>query len=289
MPHKGLRDCAIRDYRVLRCSKCQLEFADPMAEPGRDFYAWLTRSDSYYPATRWEWSACLAEIRTLAPPTATSTLVLLDVGCGSGRFLRLLGDVPHCRAMGLDINLSSVEACSAQNLEAIHGDLATAAATLANCVDIVTLWHVVEHVADPIGLLLHAKALLTSGGRIMFSVPLSPTSYEAAWSDPLNNPPHHLTRWGLLSLQSLAARVGMNLQLIFPTADSFSKRVLHAMLVQAASPFVRLSPYQKAARLAAFVLKRPCLPLVITYHQWRRPRIDGNVLPDVALACLTTV
>jgi 2-polyprenyl-3-methyl-5-hydroxy-6-metoxy-1,4-benzoquinol methylase len=41
----------------------------------------------------------------------------------------------------------------------------------AGTFDLVTLWHVVEHVTDPVGLLANAFALLRPGGRVCVEVP----------------------------------------------------------------------------------------------------------------------
>jgi SAM-dependent methyltransferase len=287
MQDNGIRDCEFGDYRLLQCLSCGLQFADPMAAPGSDFYTWVTRSADCYPVSRWEWFECRRQLDALRLHSAEQTFEVLDVGCGSGRFLRLLAGIPGCRAVGLDINLSGVEACQAGGLEAIHCDLARASFQLTQRFDVITLWHVVEHVADPLGLLLQAKGLLAHSGRIFFSVPLSPLSYEASWPDPLNLPPHHLTRWQASSIQALAKRVGMSLQLAIPSADALAVRVLRSLLLQSAPPFAGLNRAQKLARLATFVCLHPWQPLVDAYRQFRRPRMNGRVLPDVILVCLT--
>jgi SAM-dependent methyltransferase len=46
---------------------------------------------------------------------------VLDIGCGRGEFLRLLGE-HGVRARGLDLNAEMVEVCRAHGLEATHGD-----------------------------------------------------------------------------------------------------------------------------------------------------------------------
>ncbi|MBI5618501.1 MAG: class I SAM-dependent methyltransferase [Gammaproteobacteria bacterium] len=283
MPYAGAETCTFGDYALWRCTACGLVFADPMAEPGRDYYAWLTRSERYYPQARWEWTACADELRGLGASDRERRV--LDVGCGSGRFLKALRGVPGWRAIGLDINQSSVDACLAQGFEATQGDLASARTKLDGGVEVVTLWHVVEHVADPVGLLLEARALLAPGGMIMFSVPLSPPSYEAVWRDPLNLPPHHLTRWNLRALERLAARVGLRSRLVIPDADSLLTRTVHALLVQAVSPFAPVTRVEKLRRLLAHALAHPALVWRTLRCQLAWPRRAGRVLPDVVLAC----
>src|SRR5690606_6423497 len=108
-----------RNYRLMACVKCGLEFADPPIEPGEPFYAWLINAGLEYPDVRWEWGACLKDIQTHALPN--DEVRLLDVGCGTGRFLRIAGQSDWVRATGIDLNRQVVEECNRQGLDAWQG------------------------------------------------------------------------------------------------------------------------------------------------------------------------
>jgi SAM-dependent methyltransferase len=274
------------DYQMLRCSVCGLEFSAPMQEPPPHFYDVLAGSLKY-PATRWEWRTCTHLLReAISRGGFADRKIVLDVGCGNGLFLQNLAGVDGLRAIGLDINCQVVEACRARGLEVLQGTLNSVREQLPQGLYAVTMWHVVEHVADPVGLLTLAKSLLEEGGKIYFSVPLSPMSYEIAWPDPLNAPPHHLTRWGVPALQALADRLGMTITFAVPNAEQFWVRVVRALSLQAVSPFAPLSRNKKIGRLFFFVLKRPWRLLVEMGRQLRHPRLNGRPRPDVVLACL---
>lgn len=286
MCDEGISACQFADYRLFRCSGCQLEFADPMVEPGNDFYEWLTSCRNYYPARRWEWEVCKQQLSSLVP-SQNGVIDLLDVGCGSGQFLQILKTVPNCRAIGMDVSQSSVQSCISQGLNAFQGELSNAQAHLPGKVDVVTLWHVVEHVADPIGLLLLVKSLLKADGHIFFSVPLSPPSYESSWSDPLNAPPHHLTRWTITAIEALARKLQMRLSLILPDTEIWMKRVFKALLLQSLSPFSGASRGKRLIRLMAYVFGHPWMPFIETYRQLTRLRYKQQVLPDIVLVKLS--
>jgi hypothetical protein len=115
-----------------------------------------------------------------------------------------------------------------------------------------------EHVADPVGVLRHAASLLADGGGICFSVPLTPMGYEHAWPDPLNAPPHHLSRWCISALEALAKRVGMPMRLSC-RKPRLRSAVLRALALQAMPPFGGLDRAAKAKRVAGFVLRHPML------------------------------
>lgn len=275
------------DYRLLRCMGCDLEFADPMLEPGEPLYAWLVASGLRYPARRWEWQACLADL--VARGSRRDGIALLDVGCGSGGFLEVAGSTPGIRAAGIDLNRDVVASCRGRGLEAWPGTLAEWRRHRAERFDAICLWHVVEHVAEPVGTLEDARALLAPGGSIYFSVPVTPMSYEGAWQDPFNQPPHHLTRWTLRSLRALANRLGMVASFLLPVAEPRWRRTLRALVLAANNRASGPSALAKGFRLAAHVAIRPAALPVEWRRQGRRERDDaGRVLPDVVLVRLAS-
>lgn len=279
-----LKSISFGDYRMFRCCVCDLEFSDPMREPDNSFYKALARVEKYYPASRWEWSECIKQLRLQASSRRGQNIRVLDVGCGTGQFLSLLRGYDDFVGMGLEITEASVKVCRAQGLNVIHGDFSQAKIQIPEGVEAITLWHVLEHVSDPLGLLTNAKYLLRSGGRLFFSVPLSPTSYESSWTDPLNLPPHHLTRWNVKSITTLANRLDMTVDLIFPRIEGYFSRLLRVWLLQATGPFTKLKPAQKAVYLARWLISHP---YKLIADGWRQlPKWHGGTLPDAVLVCL---
>lgn len=283
---KGLHDVPWGDFALWRCASCGLEFADPMQEPGSEFYQWLTRSGFRYPASRWEWGACGQLLNRIHAPAGNADLTIVDVGCGDGGFLSLLSGLRGGRYIGLDLNPDVVILCRSKGLEAIQGDLTAARAKLPQGVDAVSLWHVVEHVGDPVGVLEQARALLREGGVICFSVPLTPMSYEHSWWDPFNAPPHHLTRWCVPALHALSERLGMRMELVLPDAEPYHHRVLRSLALQSVQASGNASRWHKAFRLVSFLARRPWRLVLEAWRQARHPRTEGKVQPDVVLVCL---
>ena len=108
---------------------------------------------------------------------------LLDVGCGNGAFLM------RAREMGWDVtgcepDAKAVAACHAQGLDVIQGDVFSPALD-GHRFDVVTISHVLEHVADPRALLNRAHMLLRPGGVLWVAVPnpgsLGLRFFGAAW------------------------------------------------------------------------------------------------------------
>jgi len=98
----------------------------------------------------------------------------LDVGCGSGDFLRTLWDGYHPRCIGIDFSVEackfSAEACP--HCTIIHGAVESAHLYLQDRLfDWVISIGTVEHFVDPIGCYLSIARMLKQDGHWYFYVP----------------------------------------------------------------------------------------------------------------------
>jgi len=99
-------------------------------------------------------------------------LRVLDVGCGSGSFLRVLKGLGH-EGVGLEISATAVEAANQSGVRAMVGNAETKAGldAVGNDFDVITLLDVLEHTFDPPQMLRHLGSLLRPDGCIIASVP----------------------------------------------------------------------------------------------------------------------
>jgi SAM-dependent methyltransferase len=176
-------------FDLLRCPSCGLEHASPLIEGSADFYAALSRSQAYYSRSRWEFSRA----REFLDPTDE----ILDVGCGDGHFLSLL---PHKVRQGVELNPEAAHAARSRGLDVRE---CTLESLLENSVDVITLFQVLEHVADPVALLCTAGRVLRPGGKLLIAVPNNDAFIGEAVHEPLNAPPHHPLRWTAAALEYL--------------------------------------------------------------------------------------
>lgn len=271
----------IPSYEIRRCPACTVEFSWPMT-PGDDhFYSWIVHHNNYYPSERWGWSLIRNMLAQEAATKIDGALVLVDVGCGSGAFLNYVKGIRNLRAIGLDMTQSSVDFCRSVGLEAYCSDILRASSVLPDDVAFLTAFHCLEHVPDPVSFLEAAKSLLKGKGRILITTPYSPMSFEATWHDPLNYPPHHLTRWNMKSYQALAKRVSMTAQIIPGPSVSVMRGTLRALLLHAhQTPFLQVGKLRKAFSLAVYCLINPLVVLRELRAQAARPELDGRPPPD---------
>lgn len=96
-------------------------------------------------------------------------LHLLDFGCGDGVFLGVASAL-GASATGIDVSASRTQAARADGLT-ILPDLAALDAEGKGPLDAVVLSQVLEHVADPLGLLRALHGRLRKGGIMFVAVP----------------------------------------------------------------------------------------------------------------------
>jgi SAM-dependent methyltransferase len=96
---------------------------------------------------------------------------LIDVGCASGAFLKVMAD-EGWQAWGVEPSDSQyARATKLLNGKAHIQKCMLQEADLPNDVDLVTMWDVLEHIPDPVPFLALSGSLLKSGGHLMLNVP----------------------------------------------------------------------------------------------------------------------
>jgi len=158
----------------VKCANCGLIFIAPVPINLQDFY-----KDDYYSFSteplQLEWlQIFLYKIRiwTIFNRFLRSIKIvkggnLLDIGCGSGAFLKLV--------KGLGMNVWGVEPgkfIPQEGINIFHGILEDAKYP-DNFFDCITLNHVLEHTENPMNTLQECKRILKEDGMIRIAVPNS--------------------------------------------------------------------------------------------------------------------
>jgi 2-polyprenyl-3-methyl-5-hydroxy-6-metoxy-1,4-benzoquinol methylase len=102
---------------------------------------------------------------------------ILDMGCGAGDFVLALRKKGF-QAIGYEPNPKARQIAEIKGIEVLPGEQA-----LLNMpgqkMDAITLWHVLEHLHEPITMLEQCKRLLKPGGMLVVATPMY-NSYDAA-------------------------------------------------------------------------------------------------------------
>lgn len=192
---------------LYRCTASDLRFFHPASLEGKaSLYEELERVDWYYSEDRWDFRRALRDLAACAD--------VLEVGCGTGRFLAMLAARhPGVRASGVELNANAAAQAARRGFAVHRKPLADIARELPARFDAVCAFQVLEHVADIAGFVHSCIALLKPGGKLVFSVPNS-RSYLEHYDDILDSPPHHMSRWSVRSFRFLASRFMLRLEAV---------------------------------------------------------------------------
>jgi 2-polyprenyl-3-methyl-5-hydroxy-6-metoxy-1,4-benzoquinol methylase len=139
---------------------------------------------------------------------------LLDVGCGNGEFIEHMRDLGWS-VSGVDPDPAAVEWGRIRGLEVFEGTVADVPASMRY--DVITLSHVIEHVPDPVRLLLECRRRLRPGtGTVVMTTPniksLGYRWFKGLWRGL--EVPRHLHIFSPSALSVCVARSGLNLHSI---------------------------------------------------------------------------
>jgi SAM-dependent methyltransferase len=249
-----------------------------MVPGSHKFYEWITAHADYYPSKRWEWGVAIDIIESAA---YQRPITVLEVGCGSGEFLHTLHKRRNIKVVGLDFTESSVAICREKGIEAYCETIDSFIANAeygSSRFDYVVAFHTLEHVDNPRLLVSSMACLLNGSGRILASTPYSPMSFETSWFDPLNHPPHHLTRWNVKAYNELSSQLGLKVEFHMPVASNVARRVLYTLSL--------LWNGRKAVSKSHVLKQLVAHPLVALNEiakQFRRKKYIGRILSDVVL------
>jgi 2-polyprenyl-3-methyl-5-hydroxy-6-metoxy-1,4-benzoquinol methylase len=156
---------------------------------------------------------------------------ILDVGCGAGLFFDELEQFGHVE--GVESDRTAVEHSGRWRSRIVVGNL-DAAYEPAAPFDLILMLDVLEHIQDTDRLLRRAADVLTTGGRILVTVP----AFKWLWTahDEMN---HHVTRYTAGELRTALTRVGLH---VVDTHYLFHSLVLPKAIVRATEALVQRVP-----------------------------------------------
>jgi 2-polyprenyl-3-methyl-5-hydroxy-6-metoxy-1,4-benzoquinol methylase len=188
---------------------------------------------------------------------------LLDIGCGSGRFLEVMQRAGWSVA-GVDPDADAIRTAETRpGLRAVHGELEDADLP-TGCYDAVTLSHVIEHSLDPLHLLKESRKRLREGGLVVLSTP-NPCSwghsiFRGAWN--ALDVPRHLHLFSPVLIAKLLAKAGFGNVSVQTVAKSalpmWVSSVNRLFAARVAKPLV---PLTLLSGLAFQYAELACLPL----------------------------
>jgi SAM-dependent methyltransferase len=160
---------------VWRCNECDVRFLWPIPDNLGDYYP-----DDYGPyqesaarlgyrlGIKWGLRKKMALLEDVSTPGP-----LLDIGCAAGHFLNITtmkGD-----RIGLGTDISSVALHHARHTldQSVWRGNALNLPLASDSIAVITMWHVFEHLADPIDVLKEIKRVLQPAGVLILASPMA--------------------------------------------------------------------------------------------------------------------
>lgn len=183
-------------YRVLRCLECDTGVVSPRAVDLGSIYIdgsyWRSaspRTIGYgdYRAAEPLYVKTFARRLSFALRHGPRRGRALDVGCAAGFCMQALRDLGF-EAHGVEVSETIARhAIEVLDFQTVHIGTLEDAPYTPNTFDLITMWDVVEHVADPRSLLALARELLAPGGLLV----LETQNIDSAFARLLGRRWHH--------------------------------------------------------------------------------------------------
>jgi len=188
---------AYRKFHLTKCINCKLVYSDriPTTAELVAHYQKYNRNSSISPLTIKKYHQLLGEFRAYY-----SHGKILDVGCGSGFFLKEANQLGW-DATGTEFGENSVTHCRNLNLNVYEGSIESLAFETGHF-DVVTSFEVIEHLSDPLTHMQELYRILRPGGLLYMTTPnfnsISRYLIKDKWS--VLSYPEHLSYFNAHSL-----------------------------------------------------------------------------------------
>jgi len=192
--HLSLKDEFLtkEDFQIYQCQDCGLLFTEP--RPAKDKIGAYYKSEEYY-SHQENKQGFIPRIYervksiNLKNKSKMATLALkpgriLDIGCGVGDFLHVMetqgwetfGIEPSEEAKAIAKKRTKAQVYVPEQIEELANE----------SFDLITMWHVLEHVDDLKTEIAHLQRLLKKGGRLVLALPnfksYDATFYKEKWA-----------------------------------------------------------------------------------------------------------
>lgn len=173
----------INNWLIVSCDKCSLKRLNP--RPSERYLAQLYSADYFKERKPQDLNKATRQMnrsfkrRYKSIRKFSNGRTLLDIGCGEGKWCLYIKDFGY-NVTGIDI---SAEAGKLKDVKIIVGTIFEHDFT--DKYDVITMFHCLEHMPDPIAALKKVNQLLTDNGILVIEVPNSGSfdaiKYDSNW------------------------------------------------------------------------------------------------------------
>ena len=214
--HKGVRDNPSLD--VLKCDACGLVRLSEIVTDDTYYVNALMREN--------DTEEDLSQIRTTARPDdyrrylflrrLIENKTLLDFGCGAGGVLQYAQNEAK-KVYGVELETTMYKELNKEGIRCFQ-TLEEAYSEIKGKIDVVTLFHVLEHLKDPIKILKGLKEVLSENGKIVIEVPNANDALLAVYENKCFSDftywESHLYLYDNITLKMLMDKAGLKVKFL---------------------------------------------------------------------------
>lgn len=210
-------------FRYVQCDECNLVYLNP--SPSSNLIDYFYSNENYYSQylrfgqKQYE-KKLILESNTKREEilkksfNLNTKFSLLDIGCGTGDFLKHISKKYKSFLLGADKDANAINYLhKTSDIETILGDFKNIDFREKKF-DIITMWGYLEHDPLPKETLAKCSKLLRLGGLIIFEIPNIDSRKKKIETWPYLHPPFHLSHFGIESLSFLANKVNLEIKKI---------------------------------------------------------------------------
>lgn len=205
-------------FFIYRCNRCNLFFVYPQPSSSQlkeGVYSGTYQSNKKKDLSNVELDNSKRKIFLYVKDNINFSGKILDVGCSNGEFLFYLKNNNY-DCYGVEINSRTANIAKSNGLNVLNCFLEEAKYS-GNYFDLIFLGDVIEHVDNPLSLIVECKRILKSTGLIIISTPnmncfWSKSTFflyrlfKVPWSSA--TPPHHLFQFSNDNLKKMMSDSG---------------------------------------------------------------------------------
>jgi len=175
-----IQTCA-NEWKFKKCTNCEHVQLDP--RPATSELSVIYPSH-YYSYTMTEKLSSIAlrgkdlldrlKMRSILRYLRSPPITYLDIGCGDGRYLRSIESsigIPRSNIYGLELNKQTVDKLRREGFEVFYERVETCDDIQAGSISLATMFHVIEHVEDPVAVIAKISDWLVPGGILAIETP----------------------------------------------------------------------------------------------------------------------
>lgn len=205
-------------FNIGECSNCKFWVTNP--QPNQDSIGKYYLSENYISHTDKKqtlFDKAYSLVRNISIKwkkrivvnNSNSGNTILDFGSGTGNFLLKMKN-SNWTTVGIESSEKALEKALKKNVGKIHSQLAH---LQENSFDVITLWHVLEHVVNLNETLKSLHTLLNKSGTIIIAVPnresYDANYYQSYWAG--YDVPRHLWHFSQENMKSILEKSGFKL------------------------------------------------------------------------------